>query len=55
MEIKRSEHQFILLANMALEAEKLVEYVKKHAILCISTAKSYKDSKREEYQSAIFA
>ena len=43
---------------MALDAGKITECImcekiKKHEILCISTAKSDKDSKIKEYQSVI--
>ena len=37
----------IFAANMALDAEKLIECVKKHDILYVSTVKSYKDNNKE--------
>jgi len=33
---------------MALDVEKLIECVKKHEILYVSTVKSYKDTNRKE-------
>jgi len=33
---------------MALQAEKLIETVRRHEILYVSTSKSYKDNKQKE-------